>query len=351
MYKKILNFVFFIILIVSVTGVVYGSEVEDSLSYKERSVQNNNTSNNHTVLIESKSFSLDNSSSVNKIQKISKSKSVFKSGAKITLKVYTDKSIKSVSGSIYGKSSYKFTKSKSGYWHYKLDTKRFKTGDYKFNIKAIDSKNKVYKSSSYLTADNIPPMIYTVSTNVRTINAGDPFTVHASADNSTKKIIASIRGKKYSFTYLNDTQWFLDVKLSYKEIKTITILVSAYDSVGNVAKRDTYIESKPKVVYWNGSLLTNKKYKVSYPNPTNAYEKSVNSLSKHATVYEGYAGDRYTLGITYKTSYAKKVKYSVTIAYKDSFIVYHELAHVLNWKWSEYNCDWYAYNKTGYWIK
>jgi len=372
MYNRILCFVFFISLIVSVTGVVYGSEMEEnSLSFNELNVQNNNSSsvliesksltvdksssvnknNSSGVLIESKSLSLDKNSSVNKIKKIDKSKSVFKSGTRITLEVFTDKSIKSVSGSIYGKSSYRFIKGKSGYWYYKLNTKGFKTGDYKVNIRAIDNKNKVYRSSSYLTADNVPPKIYTVSTNVKVINAGNPFTVNASADNSTKKIIASIRGKNYSFKYLNDTQWSLNVKLSYKEIKTINISVSAYDSVGNIAKRDTSIQSKPKVIYWNGSVLANKKYKVSYPNPTNAYEKSINLLSKYASVYEGYAGDCYTLGITYRVTYSKKVKYSVTIAYKDPFVVYHELAHVLNWSWSEYNCDWYAYNKTGYWIK
>lgn len=351
MYKRILSFVVFIILILSISGAVYGSEVQkNSVSYKKLSIQEDKTSN--IVFTNSTLYSASgDSGTFNKIQKITKSKSVFKAGTKITLKVYVDKSIKSVSGSIYGKNRYKFSKTKSGYWHYKLNTKGFKTGDYKVNIKAIDNKRKAYKSLTYLTVDNIPPRIYAVSTNVKTINAGEPFTVSASADNSTKKVVASIRGKNYSFKYLNDTHWHLDVKLSYKEIKNVIILVSAHDSVGNIAKKDTYIESRPRVVYWQGNLLTNKKYRVSYPNPTNAYERSIKLLTKYATVYEGYAGDHYTLGITYRTEYAKKIKYSVTIAYKDPFVVYHELAHVLHWNWGEYNCDWYAYNRTGYWIK
>ena len=346
MYKKIFIFVFFIILIVSISGAVYGAEMErNSVSYKKFSIQDNN------VFYESKSFTPASNSSIDKIQKISTSSSVFKSGTNIYLKVYTDKTIKSVSGHISGKNNYKFTKTKSGLWYYKLKTKNFKTGHYKVNIKAIDSKNKVYKSSTYLTANNTPPTIYSVSTNLRTISAGDPFTIYASVCNSTKKIVASIRGKNYGFKSFNETHWSLDVKLSYKEINTIAIQVKAQDSLGNVAKRDTYIDSKPHFVYWNGSILTNRKYKVSYPNPTNDYEVSINKLRKYATVYEGFAGNQRTLGITYRIGSGKKVKYTVTIAYKDPFVVYHELAHVLHWSWSEYKCDWYAYNKTGYWIK
>ena len=88
---------------------------------------------------------------------------------------------------------------------------------------------------------------------------------------------------------------------------------------------------------------------VSYPNPTNAYEESVNELSKYATVYEGDTGEPDALGITYREEYGDKVEYIVIIDEKDPFVVYHEMAHVLNWGWSEYDCDWYAYNRTGYW--
>ena len=100
----------------------------------------------------------------------------------------------------------------------------------------------------------------------------------------------------------------------------------------------------------SGSLGTSSDLvKVSYPNPTNDYEKSVNELNKYATVYEGDTGDPYTLGVTYRNEYWDGVEYTVIIAEKDPFVVYHELAHVLNWGWSEHNCDWYAYNRTGYW--
>ncbi|MDR2967862.1 MAG: hypothetical protein LBU74_07955 [Methanobacteriaceae archaeon] len=350
MYKKILTFAFFIILIVSITSVVYGAEIdENSVYYNKIGIQNNTDSNN--LFLESKSFAIYNNSSLNKIQMISTSNSIFKSGTNIYLKVYTDKTIKSVLGRISGKNTYKFTETKSGFWYYNLKTKNFKTGNYKVNIKAIDSRNKVFKSSTHLTANNIPPKIYSVYTNVSSIRGGDPFKVYASADNSTKKIVASIRGQNHGFKKLNDTHWSIDIKLSYKEINTIIILVNAYDSIGNVAKRETFIESKPNFAYWNGSLLSNNKNKVSYPNPTNTYEKSINLLSKYATVYEGFAGNHYTLGITHRMDYGKKTKYAVTIAYKDPFVVYHELAHVLHWSWSEYKCDWYAYNKTAYWMK
>jgi hypothetical protein len=336
MYKKVLIFIFFTISIVNITGVVYGGEIQENpIYYKKLSIHENNTSNNGTI---------------NKIQKITKSKSVFKTGTKITLRVYTDNSIKSVSGYISRKNSYKFIKSKSGYWYYNLNTEKFITGDYEVDIIAIDKKNKIYESSTYLTVDNVAPMIYSVSTNVKIINAGDSFIVYTSADNSTKKVVASVRGKNYSLKYSNDT-WYLNTKLSYKEINTIIIWIYAYDSVGNLAKKATYIESNPITVNWQGNLLTNNKYGVYYPNPTNAYERSVKLLSKYATVYEGYAGSKKILGVTYRNSYGKKVRYSVTIAYKDPFVVYHELAHVLHWSWSEYNCDWYAYNKTAYWIK
>jgi len=348
MYKKIFIFVFCFVFIVSISGIVYGSETNEKLIYDKIGIKDKNGPN---VLIESKSFVLDSGSSANKIQKVHVSRPVFKAGTKINLRVYTDKSIKSISGSISGKSKYKFTKTKHGFWQHSLNTKGFKTGDYKVNIVAIDSKRKVHKSSTLLTANNVAPKIYSVSTNTTLINAGDPFTINVSAENSTKKIVAEIRGKNYSFKYLNDTDWQLNVKLSYKEISSINISVNAYDSLGNVAKRNTFIDSKPHFVYWSGSLLTHKKHKISYPNPRNEYERSINQLSKHATVYEGFAGDHRTLGITYRISQGKNVRYTVTIAYKDPFVVYHELAHVLNWRWSEYNCDWYAYNKTGYWIK
>jgi len=96
--------------------------------------------------------------------------------------------------------------------------------------------------------------------------------------------------------------------------------------------------------------LSDSLVKVSYPNPTNDYEKSVNELSKYATVYEGDTGDPNALGVTHREKYGDKIEYIVIIAEKDQFVVYHELAHVLHWGWSEYNCDWYAYNRTGYWV-
>jgi len=98
------------------------------------------------------------------------------------------------------------------------------------------------------------------------------------------------------------------------------------------------------------NTLDDSLVEVSYPNPTNDYERSVNELSKHATVFEGDTGKPDTLGITYRDEYGDRVEYTVIIDKKDPFVVYHEMAHVLNWEWSEYYCDWYAYNRTGYWV-
>jgi len=96
--------------------------------------------------------------------------------------------------------------------------------------------------------------------------------------------------------------------------------------------------------------LDDSRVEVFYPNPTNAYEESVNELSNYATVYEGDTGDPDTLGITYMNENDNGVEYIVIIAKKDPFVVYHEMAHVLNWGWSEDECDWYAYSRTGYWV-
>jgi len=366
MNKKILIVLLFLFIIVNISGQVYGHGQEDYTIYNDKAIQEdinfnlpsnsgtNNSNNNYLIgnlASNNGSFGNHYESYIEKIFKVFVSKSVFKAGTKINLKIYTDKSVKLVTGKISGKTGYIFTKTNSGYWNYNLNTKNFKNGVYIVNITAIDTSNKVYKSLAVLTVDNVPPKLFSVSTNVKSVNAGNQFTVFASADNTTTKIVATIRGQKYSFKYLNGTQWSSKIKLSYKEINTIIIIVKAFDSAGNFAKKDTYIVSKPKIVYWNGSLLTNKKRSVKYPHPNNDYEKSIKELSKYAKVYEGFAVDDRTLGITYRISHGKKVQYAVTIAYKDPFIVYHELAHVLHWKWNEYTCDRYAYNKTGYWIK
>ncbi len=286
----------------------------------------------------------------NKIKNVFLSHSVFKSGTKVTIKIDTHNSIKYVSGSILSNALYKFNQYGNSTWYYKLNTKNFKSGHYKLNIKAIDNKKKIFRKSVNLTADNIVPKISTIFTNFKTITATEPFTVTILTDKSVKKAIAVVRGNKIRLNSFNKTIWASTISLNYKEIGNLKITVYAYDSVGNFAKKSTYLHVNPIYTYWNGTILKNKRIKVSYPKPSNSYEKAVKILSKYATVYEGYAGNLDVLGITHKEIFGKSVKYSVIIAYKDPFVVYHEMAHVLRWGWSETTCDWYAYNKTGYWI-
>lgn len=89
---------------------------------------------------------------------------------------------------------------------------------------------------------------------------------------------------------------------------------------------------------------------VKYPNPVDDYQKSVNELSYYANVSEGYTGNSTTLGYTEWTYYGYASNYNVVIAYRDPFVVYHEMAHVLNSNWNESICNEFAYNKTGYYI-
>lgn len=332
--KKIFLALILVFSILLITSAVCGAEVKDS----------------------------DSNNIISPIKKISASKSTFKAGTTVTIRVTTTKSVKSVSTSISGKSgySYKLKKSNSGIWYYNLKTKNLKTGRYKLNIKAVDSKKKAYKKYIYLNVDNVAPKIQSLKSNVSSITAGTPFSIETIADNTSKKVVAKVRGKTVSFKAspiaANNTKgysssksnnWTFTGKISYKEIGTLAVTVHVYDSVGNVAKKTLYIDSIPPLVYWNGTLLQNSPVKIYYSNPTNAYQKSINTLNNYVKVYEGYAGNRYTLGITYYNGYRAT---KVIIAYKDPFVVYHEMAHVLNWRWSEYQCDFYAYKKVGYWI-
>ena len=335
MIKKIFFVLILVFSLLLVTGTVCGAEVKDTGS-------NNTTS---------------------PIKKISISKPTFKAGTTVTIKVITTKSIRSVFTSITGKSgySYKLKKSSSSsIWYYNLKTKGLKTGKYKLNIKAVDFKKKTYRSYVYLAVDNVAPKIQSLKSSASSITAGTPFSIEAITDKTSKKVVAKVSGKTIFFKSnpinLNNTKgynnsnsnnWTFTGKISYKEVGILTITVYVYDSVGNVAKKTLYINSYPRYVYWNGTLLMDSPIKVYYSNPANAYQKSIDTLNKYVKVYEGYAGNRNTLGITYYNGF-KATK--VIIAYKDPFVVYHEMGHVLNWQWSEYQCDLFAYKKVGYWI-
>ena len=289
----------------------------------------------------------------NKIKNIYKSKSTFKAGTSVKITVTADKSIKRVSGSISGKGNYKF-KTASGKWYCYLNTNGYKTGHYIFKIKAIDKKNKIYEHSTSLTVNNAHPKVISLKTTTKKITAGTPFYLENIADKSSKKVIAVIRGKTFYFKQRllnsNDTNkknWTLTGKLNYKEIGDLKVSVYTYDSLGNYNKKTITIKSVPKYVYWNGTISYNRPTIAYYSNAKNTYQKSINELSKHVAVYEGYAGDSRTLGITYMGRFRTN---RVVIAYKDPFVVYHEMGHVLHWDWSEYQCDLYAYQKLGYWL-
>ena len=344
MIKKIFFLLIIIFSILLITGAVSGVEQKND---------NYNTSLNSTN--SSKNLKLSN----NIINQISTSKSTFKAGTTIEIKVSAEKSAKSVSADIQGKGTFNFKKNQNGIWYYNLKTIKYKTGSYKLNIKAFDYKKKVHKKYTYLNVNNIPPKIRSLKSNVTSITAGDSFSIELITDKNSKKVIGkvgnttilfklnpiNVNSKGYNNS--NSNNWTFNGKISYKEIGNLSIKVYAYDSVGNVAKKSIHVKFNPVYVYWDGSLLHNDPYKVNYYNPTNAYQKSVNILSKYVAVYEGYAGNKYTLGITYHNGY-KSAK--VIIAYKDPFVVYHEMGHVLNWQWSEYQCDVFAYKKLGYWI-
>jgi hypothetical protein len=387
MLKKITFHVFLIFSILCFVGAVYGSSATDFVinSHNQPNLeafQDFNIGNSkqiektpNSVVAKYKKLDIEANKKISGIKKTSISKSIFKSGANINLKVYTDKSIKSVQGSIVKiqtdkslssnsknttntvvKYNYKFKKSKSGFWYYKLNTKKYKSGEYGFKVIAKDNKNKNFKDEINFTVDNIPPKIFSITTDLNSITAGDNFTITVKSDNTTKKVIANIKKVNISLKKIDNETWIKYTNFSYKEVGNVKITISAYDSLNNFQTKTTYIESEPKYVLWSGILMTHEPIKVSYPNPTNAYERSVKELSKYATVYEGHSGSKMIgnnyfveLGSTYKNSNGKTVKYQVIIAYKDPFIVYHEMAHVLNWGWSEYNCNWYAYNRTGYW--
>ncbi|RBQ22462.1 hypothetical protein ALNOE001_19550 [Candidatus Methanobinarius endosymbioticus] len=295
---------------------------------------------------------------INKIKSISKSKSIFKAGTKVKISISTDKSIKNVIGSIKGKGTSQFKKDKKGNWYSYLNTKGYRTGNYIFNIKTIDNKKKSFKKSTSFTVDNTPPKVFSLKSSSKIITAGNPFSIQNIADKSSKKVIAKIKGKNFKFTLnpmhgnktddnTNKNNWTLNAKLNYKVIGKLNIAVYTFDSLGNYVKNKINIESVPLYVFWNGTISRSNPVKVSYSNPKDTYQKSVKALSKYVTVYEGYAGTNYTLGITY---IRKSKPQHVIIAYKDPFVVYHEMGHVLNWKWSEYQCDLFAYKKTGYWI-
>ena len=393
MFKKILYFIFLIFSILCLIGSVCGSSATEFNMIPHNSV-NSDLINDFTIQNDKKlskkssNFTVAkymkvknetkkyNSQKIKKIKNISISKSTFQSGINISLKVYTDKSIISVKGSLAKiqinnslnsssgnnnntnlKYNYKFKKSRNGFWYYKLNTKKLKSGEYNFNIIANDNKNKNYKDLINFTVDNIPPQIFSVDTDLKSITAGEYFTITAKSDNTTKKVIANIRGTNISLNKIDNETWIKYTNFSYKEVGNVPIEIYSYDYLNNFQTKTIYIESKPKYVFWDGFLLIKEPIKVSYPKPMNAYEISVKELSKYATVYEGRAGEGelrgnvyfIELGVTYKNTTGKSIKYDVIIAYKDPFIVYHEMAHILNWEWSEYNCNWYAYNRTGYW--
>lgn len=294
----------------------------------------------------------------NPIKSVSISKSTFKAGTTVKIKVAMHKSVKSVSANIAGKGTYKLKKIHNNVWQYSLKTNGYKTGKYKLNIKATDFKKKSHKKQAFLTVDNVAPKIKSLNSNVTVMEAGTPFYMEAITDKTSKKVVAKVRGKTISFIQSkiadnkkynssNFNNWTFNGKIDYKEIGTLNVVVNVYDSVGNVAKKTIFIKSDPHYVFWNGHLLRKNPVLVSYPNPTNAYQKSVKELSKYVKVYEGYAGYPHTLGITFNNGNRAT---KVIIAHTDPFVVYHEMGHVLNWKWTEEQCDIYAYNKVGYWI-
>jgi len=345
MVKKIFFILILVFSILFLTSAVYAGEV--------KATDSNVSSDNSKV--SSKAFT----PSSDPIKQISTSKSTFKAGTIVKIKVVTSKSVKSVSANIAGKGTYKLKKSSANVWQHNLKTKGYKTGKYKLNIKVVDFKKKSFKKHKVLNVDNIPPKIRSISSNVKVITAGNPFYIEAITDKTSKKVVAKVRGKTIPFKLSpmssngkvhnssNSNNWTLNAKINYKEIGTLTVNIQVSDSVGNVAKKIISIKSNPRYVYWNGTLLYNNPTLAHYSNPSNAYQKSINELSKYVRVYEGSTGYPHTLGITYNNG-QKATR--VIIAYKDPFVVYHEMAHVLNWKWSEYQCDLYAYKKVGYWI-
>ncbi|MCL2687258.1 MAG: hypothetical protein FWE58_01820 [Methanobrevibacter sp.] len=366
MYKKIFLILSLIISLTFVVGAVSAAE-NDFISREspiyfsiDKSIANqidNDDSNSKYMITSSKQKLIQKT----KIKNISKSKSTFKAGTKIRITVSVDKSIKKVSGSIIGKSNHKFKK--MGYefkknknkWYCYLDTKKYKTGQYTFKIKAVDGKKNIYKNSTYFTVNNRPPKVFSLKTNTKKITAGNKFHLEITSDKSSKKVIAKVRGYTFHFKQhainndnnTNKKNWTLNGKLSYKEIGNLKISVYTYDSLGNSFKKSIKIKSTPRYVYWNGSVSSNRPNVAYYSNPINAYQRSINELNKYVAVYEGYAGDDRTLGITYMGRLRIN---RVIIAYKDPFVVYHEMGHVLNWHWTEYQCDLYAYNKVGYWL-
>lgn len=350
--KKFFRSLFFIGLLFFFISAIYSAEsTQNTIISSQNSLNKtyNNSPNLLTYEYKTKNITLSKNTSYNKIKNIFQSKNSFKSGDNFYLKVFTDNSIQTVFGAI-NKNKYSFKKSTNNCWYCKVNTKKFKSNNYNFKIKAIDKNYKNYYKHIYFTVDNTPPKIFSLFTNEKTTIAGDPFTVTLVSDNSSKKAIAVINGKKFSLKSFSNTVWASTINIDYRYLGNIKIKVYVSDNLGNIAKKTTYFKAIPRYVSWNESILTNKRAKISYPNPKNDYEKSVKILSRYATVYEGFAGDKFTLGITYKEIRGRSVRYDVIIAYKDPFVVYHELAHVLRWGWSERNCDWYAYNKTGYWI-
>jgi len=370
MYKKVFLSLCLILSITFVVGAVSATE-NDSI-FKDDSISKNDSihldnsivdelgkvaTNSKSKIVSSKPKTIQKT----KIKTISKSRSIFKAGTKVKISVSVDKSVKKVSGSIVGKSNTKFKKigynfkKIKGKWYCYLNTKGYKTGAYTFKIKAVDGKKNIYRKSTSLNVYNKPPKVFSLKTNTKKITAGTRFHLESTSDKSSKKVIAKVRGKTFNFKEhaihshdnTNKRNWTLNGKLSYKEIGNLKIRVYTYDSLGNCLKKTIRIKSSPRYTYWNGSVSSNRPTIAYYTNPINAYQRSINELNKYVTVYEGYAGNEYTLGITYMGRLRTN---RVIIAYKDPFVVYHELAHVLNWSWSEYQCDLYAYNKVGYWL-
>lgn len=357
MYKKFFLVLTLLISLLITLSVVSATDINEHTNQTNNQTRNNNINDYNTQKLSSNISSIDSKSlsmNRNKILGIKKSKEVVKAGGKIKIRIDTSNSIKKVHGYITNKKSYKFKKSNYGYWYYYLNTKNYKSGKYKLILKVIDSKNVIYKDLTYFRVDNIPPKVISVKSNVKSIIAGNTFYIKNIADNTSKKVFAKIRGNKYYFL-LDDISnkntkyktWNLNAKISYKEIGTLEIAIYTYDSVGNYVKKTIYVKSVPYYVEWNNTVLLNNPIKVYYNNPKDNYQKSINELSKYVSVFEGYAGNDYTLGITYNNG-IKATR--VIIAYMDPFVVYHEMGHVLNWKWTEYQCDYYAYKRTGYWI-
>ena len=333
MFKKVVFALFLIFSLILLMGAVSGAEVIGS-DFK-------NTPPNSMI------------------KEVKLSKQEFKAGTNVAVKVRTSKSIKSVSGYVAG-NSYKFKKNKQGIWYSNLKTNKYNTGIYSLKIIAVDGRKKVYRSNAYFSVDNIPPRIISSNSNVTSVTGGDPVFIETITDKSSKKVVAKVGGKTFYFrqnnidinnnrglTNSNANNWTLNAKIGLENIGNLAIVIYAYDSVGNVDKKTLYIKSTPRYAFWNGTVLHNKPIRIYYSYPVDDYQRSINYLNKYVTVYEGYAGSFRTLGITY---YVNKKPIRVIIAYKDPFVVYHELAHVLNWRWSEYQCDLYAYKNVGYWI-